>query len=202
MLSRLLKFVLFSGLLVAFPGIANELPSALGLTVGVSTIGNALFLLGPPATTYLAGEDAEYSHPTPKDAIVLRYERRFALASDHLAGVYLSFEPPRYVLRVIHISFLAPSGATSGVPLEEVIETYGHQYRWFRANFACGDDALECGEMCLTPSGQHEIFVYQRLGLHFTLDRTNDHGRVMDLLFSREPWHGRKTLKPCKKSGA
>ena len=189
--------LLISTIVALAVGVADQnaatAPTVLGLRLGTSTIGDAIYVLGPPVSVSLADED----NPRPDNAIVLRYEKPFPLTGSDPVGILVVAQPPTYVVTHVQVQLVGSPGLT----VQRLTDTFGSP-RVFRLKLACPDSDESCGEFCAAKDGQLRVLVFrdQALAAHGYLEP--DSSITVQLLdFSFDVWRSGLSYPRCK-SGA
>jgi hypothetical protein len=162
-------------------------PVVIGVTLGSTTIHEAVLEFGPPNVTYLAG--AESGSTSPDSALVLSWETTLDGHGSREVVLDLIVPPGENTVSRVHIHFKGFGGGRPKV--EELAEFLGAEGKLVRRPTREEGTEISIAD-CSSPSGDVLTLVVPERGLDAYLEANGE--RVELLTFSLERW--RKGMPP------
>ena len=156
-------------------------PEVVGITLGSTTIHEAIHRFGPPRATYLAGDES--GSTSPDSAMILSWETTLSMLGDRDVVLDLVVPPDKNTISMVHIYFDFMSGRPKVEDLVEFLGARGELVR--RPTIGGGPEAVEIAD-CASPSGDVLTLVIPERGLDAYLEANGE--RVELLSFSLSRW--------------
>ena len=154
-------------LLAAKPGVANSTSAGTerplleiqALNLVGKTMQDVLLKLPPPASVYLAGSDAEVSHPSATDPIIFRYEIRLRIGEPRNAECFVTFDPADYEVAKVC------AATTEMISTENLVDSLrGARFRLEKRRTRRDDFDIWITDE-VDPEGDATIIIFPDLGL-------------------------------------
>ncbi|MDH4260076.1 MAG: hypothetical protein OEW16_07200 [Gammaproteobacteria bacterium] len=155
-------------------------PEVVGVTLGSTTIHEAVLEFGPPKATYLAG--SESGNTSPDSALILSWETKLSVFGTRDVVLDLVVPPNENTVSKLHIYF--PSYKSRRPTVEELAEFLGAGGELVRR--PTFEEGTEIGiAECATPSGDVLTLVIPERGLDAYLEANGEHVELLSFSLSR-----------------